>query len=257
MTEQQTTNQEFGRGERVPLWSIHYHVLPLSQKDTNRKISPLFLKVYSSRVTLIPIDSKPDFIIKFEQEMLQGKSIMQMPEQGEKKRWILQNCIQPSLISRTIGSPRLKSGDLTVAEADHWCPAVCPALMGGVIIRDYHCNNYSEIGDTIVFGTYLSNPCVHSHLLLSCILLPAWNSKDSWWQSPPWYCSCADEHLSVTSICFLKHWLWHFFRHNTREVTPERQNIIAFLRECFASVTCLSETISFGGSDESHIILEL
>ena len=80
VTEQQTTNQEFGRGESVPLWSIHYHVLPLSQKDTNREISPLFLKVYSSRVTLIPIDSKPDFIIKFEQEMLQGKSIMQMPE---------------------------------------------------------------------------------------------------------------------------------------------------------------------------------
>ena len=66
-----------------------------------------------------------------------------------------------------------------------------------------------------------------------------------------------DEHLSVSSICLLKHWLWHFFRQNTREMTPERQNIIAFLRECFASVTCLSETISFGGSDENHIVLEL
>lgn len=186
--------------------------------------------------------------------MLQGKSIIQMPEQEKKKikRWILKNCIQPSLILRTIGSPRLNSGTSLWLRLITGTRPACPALIGGVTIGDDHCNNYSEFGDTIVLGTYFSNPCVHNHLLLSYPLLPTWSSKDCRGQSPLWNCSCA---LSPASV--LWNWLWHFFRHNTREMTPERQNIIAFLRECFASVTCLSETISFGGSDENHIILEL
>lgn len=46
----------------------------------------LFLEVYTARVTLILIDSKPEFIIKFEQDMLQGKSIMQMPKKKKKEK---------------------------------------------------------------------------------------------------------------------------------------------------------------------------
>lgn len=46
---------------------------------------PLFPEVYTSGLTLSPTDSKPEFIIKFEQEMLQGKSIMQMPRKKGKE----------------------------------------------------------------------------------------------------------------------------------------------------------------------------
>lgn len=49
-------------------------------------MNPLFLEVYTARVTLILIDFKPEFIIKFEQDMLQGKSIMQMKKKKKASK---------------------------------------------------------------------------------------------------------------------------------------------------------------------------
>lgn len=144
-----------------------------------------------------------------------------------------------------------------MAEADHWCPAVCPALMGGVIIRDYHCTITVKLETLLFLEHTFPIPAFTATCYYPVVSSQPGTVKTLGDRVLRDTAVMLDEHLSVTSICFLKHWLWHFFRHNTREVTPERQNIIAFLRECFASVTCLSETISFGGSDENHIILEL
>lgn len=44
------------------------------------------------------------------------------------------------------------------------------------------------------------------------------------------------------------------FKHNIRKVSPERLNVTAFLRECFAVLTCLSEILSIWEVNENCII---
>ena len=57
--------------------------------------------------------------------------------------------------------PRLNSGTSLWLRLITGTQPACPALIGGVIIGDDHCNNYSEFGDTVVLGTYFSDPCIH------------------------------------------------------------------------------------------------